>query len=71
MKLLLETNKYSIYVSHCPTAILDSREVWLSGFFVIHATEESIFAYERWDKSYINTLEKLGKKLYKKAKRIK
>lgn len=71
MKILLETKKYDIYCYDTPMAMYDSRRLMLQGFLVNKLTEVISYEYQKWSKDHLTTLEKLGKKLYKKAKRIK
>ena len=71
MRILLETKKYSIYASEYPIEIHDSKMLTLQGYLVNNVTDKIIVMYQKWSKNYLTTLENLGKKLYKKAKRIK
>lgn len=71
MKYLLETKKYTIFYNQNPISLFGSRQLALRGCLFNNDTEEIIDHYETWEKNYITTLENLGKKLYKIAKRIK
>lgn len=73
MRILLETKKYSIYYTETPMRVVSSNygQLALFGVLVNNITEEIEENYEEWDKNYLTTIENLGKKLYKKAKRIK
>lgn len=71
MRILLETKKYSIYYTETPLRVDNGQRLALFGCLVNNLTEEIFDISEEWSKNYLTTLENLGKKLYKKAKRIK
>lgn len=71
MRILLETKKFSIYYDPNPFRNVTTGKTMFIGYLINIATEEIEEMYQDFEKSRMYTIEKLGKKLYKKAKRIK